>query len=353
MTAAWGQRSIGDLGDGARRRFFVEGDVHVGRRQLVPTPAGLTVLTVVVLLLGATLPLDDRRPAGLLAGAVLLVLADTIVASRWLGDPAISATAPELASTDAPVELDVEVSEPAEMAVEVEVRDFGVSGQTGDDGRATLRVPVPAPSVFHFEALRVGVTGPFGLGRCRRNVTLRSRRPTHVVPPPADDVGLPLDRMLRLDDDPVDVIGLREGRAGSPLRDVHWPSSLRTGRLIVRERAPIDPGLVRIAVAIPRADVARVRRVVATARSVATTALRHGARVELSSVASQPPPVGMTLHADLARGASFLDDGPVRIETTTVRELDRRLATLVPGEVEAPPTPYVLVDVNGAVWVDS
>lgn len=332
---------------------LVAGEVHVGRRQLWPTPAGFATVVVAVLLVGATLPLDDRRPVGLLVGAALLVVADTVLALRWLGHPEVATAAPEFASTARPVELAVEVIRPAGSPVEIEVRDFRVTSRTSQSGRTTLAVLVSAPSVFHFGALRVGLGGPFGLGRCRRNVSLRARRPTHVLPPPAANVQLPLDRLRRADHDPVDVVGLREGRTGSPRRDVHWPATMRTGRLIVRERAPFDAGLIRLAVALPRtADAAKLRRVVAVARAVAAQTFDLGARVELSALATVTPPPGVTLHADLDRAASFADHAPLRFTTADRDELDRRLAGLVPGNVDAPMRPYVAVDLNGARVVE-
>jgi uncharacterized protein (DUF58 family) len=98
-----------------------------------------------------------------------------------------------------------------------------------------------------------------------------------------------------------EFFGLREHRAGDDHRDVHWKSSARTGRMLVREyedelarrvAIAVDnalPELVREAVAdgvlLPaqEAQVAAVERAISVASSLAASYLQAGWTVELAA----------------------------------------------------------------------
>jgi uncharacterized protein (DUF58 family) len=122
-----------------------------------------------------------------------------------------------------------------------------------------------------------------------------------------------------------EFFGLREGRAGDDRRDVHWRSSARTGRLLVREyedelarRVVIGvdnalPEAVREAVtdgALTPADesqVSAVERAISVAASLAASYLEVGWTVELCARGLHVPSgVGRIHEAKIARALALL-----------------------------------------------
>lgn len=143
-----------------------------------------------------------------------------------------------------------------------------------------------------------------------------------------------------------EFFGLRERRAGDDRRDVHWRSSARTGRLLVREyedelarRVVIGvdnalPLAVREAITdgalTPAADaqVAAVERAISVAASLAAAYLEVGWTVELCTRGCHiPAGVGRMHEAKIARALALLpyvgDDVafapiPARVESVLV-----------------------------------
>ena len=122
-----------------------------------------------------------------------------------------------------------------------------------------------------------------------------------------------------------EFFGLREGREGDDRRDVHWRSSARTGRLLVREyedelarRVVIGvdnalPEAVRDAVtdgaltADFEASVSAVERAISVAASLAASYLQVGWTVELCARGLHVPPgVGRIHEAKIARALALL-----------------------------------------------
>ncbi|MFN0252887.1 MAG: DUF58 domain-containing protein, partial [Kofleriaceae bacterium] len=122
-----------------------------------------------------------------------------------------------------------------------------------------------------------------------------------------------------------EFFGLRERRAGDDRRDVHWRSSARTGRLLVREYEDelarkvvigVDnalPEKVRAAVvdgALTPADeaaVTSVERAISVASSLAATYLEAGWTVELVARGLHVPAGTGRMHeAKLARSLALL-----------------------------------------------
>ncbi len=122
-----------------------------------------------------------------------------------------------------------------------------------------------------------------------------------------------------------EFFGLRERRAGDDRRDVHWKSSARTGRLLVREYEDeharkviigVDnalPDAVRDAVGdgaltpAAEAQVAAVERAISVAASLATTYLEAGWTVELAARGCHVPPGNGRMHeARIGRALALL-----------------------------------------------
>jgi uncharacterized protein (DUF58 family) len=144
-----------------------------------------------------------------------------------------------------------------------------------------------------------------------------------------------------------EFFGLRERRAGDDRRDVHWKSSARSGRLLVREYEDELARRVVIAVdnALPQdvrdavtdgaltpaheAQVSAVERGISIASSLATVYLEAGWTVELvARDVHVPPGTGRMHEAKIARELALLpyvgDDVafaamPPRIESVLVQ----------------------------------
>jgi uncharacterized protein (DUF58 family) len=142
-----------------------------------------------------------------------------------------------------------------------------------------------------------------------------------------------------------EFFGLRESRVGDDRRDVHWKSSARTGRLLVREYEDELARRVVIAVdnALPKdvreavadnhvtpamdAQVGAVERAVAVAASLAAVYLEVGWTVELVARDCHVlPGTGRMHEAKIARALALL---PYADETTLFAEMPKRIESVL------------------------
>ncbi|HVM36738.1 MAG TPA: DUF58 domain-containing protein [Actinomycetota bacterium] len=269
-----------------------------------------------------------KRPTSrsvLLVGiGVLLLLAATTAQAGWLfvlaagtfALPAGSlAVAHRLKSCEVGRELPARVAAGDEVAVRLSVRNVGdkpvpamriedlhpalepaaAATERLDPGAAaaleTVRV-APRRGVFPAGEIRLVSGAPFGILRSRRVIDVPS--PTIVVPRHVELRSFPL---LEPSSFPSDVLherartgageeflGVREYRPGDARKAIHWRSTARAGRLIVREYE--QEVLTRVALVVGGIDHgappdSSFEVVVAAAASVALYALVTGHPVEL------------------------------------------------------------------------
>lgn len=152
------------------------------------------------------------------------------------------------------------------------------------------RLPTERRGIVTVGPMQVEVTDPFGLA------TARDRGAPAVevtVLPHVDDIP-PLPRSVGPDPDGTaetgslgrsgeDFAALRPYIVGDDMRRVHWPSSARTGDLLVRQHDVPWQGRVCVVLDLRRraSDSSSIERVVSAAASVLRAHLRRGDHVRL------------------------------------------------------------------------
>jgi uncharacterized protein (DUF58 family) len=293
-----------------------------------PTVFGLAVLVVLVVGMVVRPPVADPSVTGLvwagLLGAVVLGGVWPLITVRTLG----------VTVTDAPTDL--VVGQLGTLELELTGRASGLAiGATGS-GTAVIDVVAPGRIRIPFSVARRGAyqqvqldvasDAPFGIVQARR--TRRVRVPHQLlVGPVAEDLVVQPGELPAELSEPVpsgtgtsgdSVRSVRPYVTGDPAHLVHWPSTARTGSLVVRELEPPAARGLAIVVDLGDGGVAddRVEQVAALAAGAAADAHRRGARVLLCTV--EP-------------------SGAVLAEAPDVLSVQRRLALAVPGPVPAAP----------------
>jgi uncharacterized protein (DUF58 family) len=145
--------------------------------------------------------------------------------------------------------------------------------------------------LYRFDGVRVSTKFPFALFLKARHVEL----PGEVLVVPAiQPVTPPLAPNRTLGDDPRarlgrrgDFYGLRERRDGDEVRDIHWPSTARSGRIMVREYEEETHRRINLFVdnslapAASEADEEGLERAISLAASLAAHYLGRGYGVRL------------------------------------------------------------------------
>jgi uncharacterized protein (DUF58 family) len=219
----------------------------------------------------------------------------------------------------------------------------------GKSQRTSYRHTFVRRGLYTFTGYRLATKFPFALFRKSRDVeapvellVYPARVPVPRPPPRAATRGEAIaDRLGRRGE----FFGLREHRAGDDRRDVHWKSSARTGRLLVREYEDelarrvviaVDnalPEAVREALAdgvlVPAQEalVAAVERAIAIAASLAATYLEAGWTVELAARGAKVAAGTGRMHeARIARALALL---PYAAETMALGPLSPRVESVL------------------------
>lgn len=163
----------------------------------------------------------------------------------------------------------------------------------GETVTAAYRLPTEHRGIVHIGPLLAIATDPFGLTQR----TARHVADTDLTVLPRIDAILPLP--FTVGNDPLagaehphalgrvgeDFYALRPYIVGDDLRRVHWPSTARTGDLLVRQDEQPWQGRVTVLLDVRRVavDHAAFEEMVTAAASVVTSCRRRGDRVRLVS----------------------------------------------------------------------
>lgn len=285
-----------------------------------PTRTGLIVgiASAALVLVGRVLGLTELYAIGAAIGLLAVVCA-LWVALRRLDIVVTRSVRPSRVHVGNPCTVEIEVRNRAGRATPVLRLLDPVTGTAGADlllapiglRRTTsvaYRLPTTKRGIVTVGPMQVAMSDPFGLSSTR-NPAAPSVEVT--VLPRVDDIP-PLPRSVGPDPDGSaetgslgrsgeDFAALRPYIVGDDLRRVHWPSSARTGDLLVRQHDIPWQGRVCVVLDLRRqsTDDLTLERAVSAAASVLRTHLRRGDHVRLVTTTGVDSGYGM--------GASHLD----------------------------------------------
>ena len=115
--------------------------------------------------------------------------------------------------------------------------------QPGESTSVTLKLRCLSRDVFDLNRLQGGSTFPTGLTKSGRRAKQSDRLVVYPKVTPVLELDVPHSRnhqpggiaVASQVGESTEFLGTRDFRRGDRLRDIHWPSSARTGRLITRE----------------------------------------------------------------------------------------------------------------------
>lgn len=302
----------------------------VGRVTGRPTPLGIVALVATV----AAFATSGSARDPILAGIVWVSLgAVTLMGWVW---PFVAIATVRVRVTPSSTDGRVGGHLPALLSVTaaVPVTHVEISLGDGEPKRCSPGVgdePVTLPSdrraVLRRVRAEVSTDGPVGFLRARRRFDATLPAPVYVGPEPTPEAWtsslgdeVQVDEVGRGIAGHSDVVrSVRPYRVGDPAHLVHWPSSARTGAIVVRELEP--PAVDVLVVVLRLAGVAGVvdpegERAVSRAAGIVLDALASGVAVWLCSC----------------------EDGePQSAEVSSPFQLNRRLAAATVGEPGVPP----------------
>ena len=296
---------------------------------------GLGSVVLVILIVGLANPpaSADRQIMVLVWAALLTVFAVGIawplVAIRQIS---VSASSPRDANVGDRVPIEVDLGS-GPGSCEVRVLDpTGAWHRVGSVGRGTIDHLADRRGVFQVVRVEVRVTAPLGILAAHRVHQLVLPHVVEVAPRPLAVSWLPAAAPLDGGSDPVALSALggdmvravRPYAPGDPAHLVHWPSTARTGTLVVRELEPPAP--------VGQALVVDLRDLGADRERAASYAL-GAARAVLSS--------GGELVMCTAEAS-----GPVTERVQSPIAAGRRLARAVAGAPGAPPEGWPVVEIG-------
>lgn len=195
----------------------------------------------------------------------------------------------------------------------------------GETARAAYRVPTDRRGVYSLGPLEVQFTDAFGLAAVSRVVAPATQltvypRVDPVVPPPltfGHDPYAGADHPSALGARGEDFYALRPYAVGDDLRRVHWPSTARTGELMIRQdEMPWQGRLTVLLDMRRRAHLPEsLELAVSAAASVVAAAWRHRSLVRL--VTSDGDDSGW------AAGAAHVESVMERLATVRAGRADR------------------------------
>jgi uncharacterized protein (DUF58 family) len=199
----------------------------------------------------------------------------------------------------------------------VDKRCYFLKLPAGKQQRASYRHTFHRRGLYRLDGFRISTRFPFALFAKSREVT---RVDEILVLPAVRPVALPAARSQRVGDAPQsklgrrgEFFGLREYREGDDSRGIHWRSSARGGRLLVRELEEEAQRRVvlevdnAVADATDETQLDALEEAVSHAASLAVAYLRAGYAVKLSARgASVPLGAGAAQEQRLLRALALL-----------------------------------------------
>jgi len=258
-----------------------------GRRPRArPTRRGLLQLVLGLTLWLAGANVGSTWVVLLSAAAIGAVLTGVATAARAVRRVSVTRELPAIVVAGQPVTAALTVTAPTAARLVVTDDLTGVAADTATG--MTLRVPVALRrGAVPGGRVRVGLADRFGLA----SATAAGEVASAVLALPAvGPTAVPRPRLEAAGVVPsaagagagTEILGVRDYRAGDAPRSVHWRSSARHGRLVVRETArEAGPALV-VALAGGSWDAAALDRAAERACGLAAAAEEAGRPVELA-----------------------------------------------------------------------
>lgn len=299
---------------------------------------GTVVLGVLVLAVSGPLSTGTAKVAGPAFGVVWVTLAAVqvigiVVPNLLVRRLGLSVSSPRDAVVGETVDLTVAVHG---LRAEVEVRALD---PTGPWRRVRPDVPVLLPhladtrGLFHQVRLEVRVTAPLGVVAAQRVIETDLPWAVEVAPRPLLVEWSPARSQADGDAHPASlaastgdlVRSVRPYVSGDPRHLVHWPSTARTGELVVRELDAPEP--VRQAVVLDLTDLgAETERAAAYALGACLAVLTAGGQLAVAT------------HEDVA--------GPVIGLVRHPLDAARRMARATPGRPAEAPAGWPVVEIG-------
>lgn len=231
------------------------------------------------------------------------------------------------------------------------------------DGPGTITLPAPPRGVVRYLLLDLISTGPFGFTESMQRALVPLPVPMLVAPPllvdepvlpPNPPLGFGEVERARVGDDLFRSV--RPYQRGDAQRRVHWPTTARTGELMVRETDGTGVVPVRIVLVMrqpgPRSEVAAGR-----AAYLAEMSSQRGWAVHLVTVENPGEPVLPRLGMPLTYLPRLLPPpaiAPVTVDRLVQRrtEVARRLSTAGYGQPMLEPWPGLtrVISAEGDRW---
>jgi uncharacterized protein (DUF58 family) len=205
------------------------------------------------------------------------------------------------------------------------------------DAPSSGEIPVvpEVRGVFSGAWFAVAVRAPLGLVSVTRQVLVELPQPVVVAPAPIGSGLAPLTQVvdpdrpgIRSDELPR---GVREYVPGDSHRQVHWPATARSGRLMVRDLAAATTSEIELVVDLGTERGPVAERVASLAMGIGLDLLDRGHRLVLTTVESLPQSQAVTLvvadRTDLGRRLARADVGSAPDQPAGAFVVDARLLT--------------------------
>ncbi len=297
------------------------------------TSLGTITFLVVVITLASAPPSADTGVVAVVAGAAIGTLVFGVVAPLLaVRRVSLTARSPRDATVGDRLFIDVEF-EGRSPRFEARVLDpTGPWQQAGSPASGALPHLADRRGLFSHVRIEIRTTAPLGMLAAHRVHTIALPHAVEVAPAPLEVEWLPSPAPVTEGSQPLarptssgDLArSVRPYVTGDPSHLVHWPSSARTGALVVRELEPPLPVGQAVVVDLTGTGT-ETERVASYGFGAARAVLAAGGELVLCTCEA---------------------GGPVTARVTNVLDAGRRLARAVPGRPGQPPSGWSVVEIG-------